>query len=127
MTKERRIAISMWTEIARMLENGEVFPITAVKTCFLDGTGIEWQNDCWFCQYMRRDYREELPSRREIHRAAEGCDGCPLFRNSYEKLAEGVCGCDGCFDTIYRSVSVLFNAESAWKVVELLGGKRDGH
>lgn len=125
MTKERRLAIEMWTGIAK--EIGECnLNISAFKRKFTKDHNLYWQNDCWFCQYVRNDYRYELKSRSDIDELIEGCTRCPLFKNSYEKLHKEKCGCSCFHDTIFNRVmngDIEHQKEAAWKIVELLGGE----
>lgn len=125
MTKERRLAIEMWTAIARKLEDYSL-NISDFKKNFTKNHKLSWQNDCWFCQYVRNDYRATLESRSNIEKEADGCSRCPLFKNSYEKLYEDECGCDYHHDTIFNRVvygDSEYQQVAAWKIVELLGGE----
>lgn len=125
MTKERRLAIEMWTEIAKRLGDNSL-NIGRFKIDFTKDHNLHWKENCWFCQYVRNDYRWELESRSDIGDEVEGCSRCPLFKNSYEKLYEDECGCSCKNDTIFCRVVYgdrEYQQEAAWKIVELLGGE----
>lgn len=62
MTRERRLAIQMWEEIAdkveslpNVLDNGKdhFILVQNMKHDFCEKHGLNWCNRCWFCQYIR--------------------------------------------------------------------------
>ncbi|MBD5413987.1 MAG: hypothetical protein HDR52_06175 [Treponema sp.] len=53
MTKERRLAVLMWREIAERLNEGmDSLLIWSFKKEFCKSFNIHWTNDCYFCNYM---------------------------------------------------------------------------
>lgn len=63
MTKERKFAIDMWTNIRCMLSASDRLTCQSVleyKFEFCENHDLSWKNNCWFCQY--------IPS----------CNKCPL-------------------------------------------------
>lgn len=63
MTKERRLAIEMWTNIRNMLSASDgQLPrnIFSYKEMFCADHDLKWPGNCWFCQYI------------------SACDKCPL-------------------------------------------------
>ena len=96
MTKERRLAIEMWEFVIARFGTQNVYNL---KQVFAAGyPEIDWQSDCWFCQYCRRDYRYAHPGREGIDHTQNNCERCPIYK--YE-IAHGnyplevdACGCD---------------------------------
>lgn len=68
MTRERRLAVQMWREIAECIRNGCVInfgEIVAYKARFCKDYMIDWGNwDCWLCKYCK------------------SCSCCPLYKYS---------------------------------------------
>lgn len=63
MTKERRLAVQMWQEIAEAIEkNKERCSVQDYKRIFCQKHNLKWQNDCYLCHYFR-----------------EQCKKCPIF------------------------------------------------
>lgn len=60
MTKQRRLAIQMWQEIADKCRSGEDFNLVDYKTDFCKKHGLKWLANCYFCNYFDR------------------CEKCPL-------------------------------------------------
>ena len=98
MTKERRLAIQMWTNIRNMLSASDVCTrsdIVAYKLSFCTRYDLNWKCNCWFCMYM--------PS----------CSECPL----------GCCS-DGLYGIVlanYKEKNVRIEACNG--IIKALGGK----
>lgn len=95
MTKERRLAIQMWEFVIEHFDESDVY---SLKQAFSERhPEIEWQNDCWFCEYCRRDYRNH-PGRESISSRANNCQLCPLYQYEIEHgnyaMRGDACGCD---------------------------------
>lgn len=91
MTKERRLAVEMWEQIAeRISDTG--FDIGRFKSDFCKEHNLRWQHSCWFCQYVRKDCQDYLPSSvtRGL-RGENGCQECPIYK--YNGCTEDECGC----------------------------------
>lgn len=55
MTKERRLAVQMWREIAIKFRVGIYIPnIQRTKEIFCERHKLNWLYNCWFCQYISR-------------------------------------------------------------------------
>ena len=73
MTRERRLAVQMWREIAERIKSGDKkFSVMLYKAEFCQKHGLTWLNNCYFCQYAS-----------EFCYSGEGgiilnCDRCPL-------------------------------------------------
>lgn len=100
MTKERSLAIEMWTNIRDMIAApGRVTRETIVrfKSKFCRDHELDWEYNCWFCQYIPH------------------CGECPLK------------GCDDGFYAIaladYREKDVRVSACNY--IIKALGGKYD--
>lgn len=55
MTKERRLAIEMWTDIRNMIATSYRIastPIAHYKIEFCVNHDLHWMNYCWFCKYI---------------------------------------------------------------------------
>jgi hypothetical protein len=75
MTKERKLAIEMWTNIRGMLSASDgrlPEDLVSYKDMFCREHSLKWENSCWFCQYI--DY----------------CNKCPLTS----------CGTDSYYDNV---------------------------
>ena len=98
MTKERRLAIEMWTGIRDMLTSYDTVPrsdILLYKYNFCKQHSLNWSNNCWFCKYIPR------------------CNKCPLKRCS-----------DGLYETAladYKEKDVRIDA--CTNIVKALGGE----
>ena len=110
MTKERKIAIKIWEDIKQGILND-----TLTRRMFSENKAdiarkygvssyapdcIRWDNDCWFCQYVRRDYKRFGDFWEGTGKAKglgeEGCNLCPLAKAHplYDPSdAEHDCGC----------------------------------
>ena len=92
MTKERKIAIEIWEDIKqRILTDtlpNNVFFIAKRDIAREHGVssntscGIEWDGDCWFCQYVRRGYNRfgDFWGGTGKGLGEEGCNFCPLAK-----------------------------------------------
>lgn len=121
MTKERRLAIEMWEQIAEHLEEPG-FDVHAFKDRFCREHNLHWEFQCWFCQYARKEYRANLPSRQTVN-VRNGCQQCPIYK--YEKCEGDVCGCNTWTDTLYARVesnhaSMKERIEAAKTIARLL-------
>lgn len=98
MTKERRLAIEMWEYIRDHLTDIG-FSLFDFKEKFCEEHNLDWQNDCWFCQYVRKDYRMLLHSREDINSRKNCCNKCPLsyyLENKHPdnyNVKDDPCGC----------------------------------
>lgn len=132
MTKERRLAIKMWQEIVDMLEK-ENIDVDYQKNNFCKKYHVLWSHGCWFCQYVRKEYRSRLKSRRDIDFDINGCENCPLYKEFQSRNAipeEDFCGCSTNYETLYSQVVKRFRSRteklnSAKKILELLKGNKD--
>lgn len=131
MTKERRLAIKMWQEIVDILEIGNI-DLNAQKHRFCVNNNIYWENDCWFCQYIRKDYRYNLKSRCDIDWLTNGCEDCPLYKEFQSRNAipeDDFCGCTIEYDTLFAQVfepsSRTKKLNSAKIILELLKGDKN--
>lgn len=122
MTKERKIAIKMWEEIKqRILTDtlpsqmfytsktliAEEYDVSSDTSC-----SIKWDNICWFCQYVRRDYKHfgDYWEGTGKGLGEEGCNFCPLAKAHpwYDPSdAHHDCGCN-LFGSPYRIASNLY-------------------
>ena len=127
MTKERRLAIQMWEQIVQVLDDGKhgkycARPIVSnIKEMFCREHGLEWKHDCWFCQYVRQDYRD-MPSRRYLDSYYNGCQKCPLYKERKDLLKEDDCGCEDTKATLWEQVCEEGNVDAAKRILELLKG-----
>lgn len=129
MTKERRIAIEMWEFIIEYLHEDNVHDL---KESFAERhPEVTWQNNCWFCEYCRRDRRSFHPGRQDIDRHANNCECCPLYQ--YEiahgnyPIDEDACGCDQSswhYYPLFAKVQSLKDKEAAEKILRLLRGEK---
>lgn len=108
MTKERRLAILMWEEIARRLESfpDENVDVLEVKRDFCAKHGLKWRCDCWFCEYMKQ------------------CKKCPLSYQDGNMLYRG---CSNYDDGLYTRALFGDRRErirAASKIQDALEGKR---
>lgn len=128
MTKERKLAIEMWEFVLARLGVRNAYHL---KQIFAAGyPEIDWQNDCWFCQYCRRDYRKEHPGREGLDHERNNCELCPIFK--YEQahgnypLEEDACGCD---EAAWHEAPLYARAEEGDKeaariILRLLKGEK---
>ena len=125
MTKERRLAIEMWERIVKELENEKryVLPtdtIGDIKADVCKSNNLHWKYNCWFCQYMRYDYRY-LPSREHIPQESNGCQNCPLYKEHEDMLYDDECGCTHRVKTLWNRVTDG-DVSAAKRILELLKG-----
>lgn len=110
MTKERKIAIKMWEEIKQRILTDSL-PCVAfnqskrliakaygVSTPWEKVCSLQWDNTCWFCQYVRRDYGRfgDFWEGNGKGLGEEGCNFCPLAKAhpQYDPSdARHDCGC----------------------------------
>lgn len=107
MTKERKIAIKLWEDIKERIRTnslpGNEYDAFFYRKQMLakDVYNVDWENSCWFCQYMRRstdqyrDINEEVNPGKGL--GEEGCNLCPLAKAHplYNPSDCGYdCGCD---------------------------------
>lgn len=123
MTRERRLAIQMWEEISQQQSDS----IATYKADFCREHGLDWKNSCWFCQYVRQDYRKELPSRRYIPCGYNRCQECPIYK--YGHCTGDECGCEPDYKTsVFRQAiqacKVAYRQEAAEIIVRLLKGEK---
>lgn len=94
MTKERKAAIEMWESIVCQLP----CHVGCYKQAFMEHYSYEWQNDCWLCQYCRKDYRSDHIGRENIESEANKCESCPLYKYEIARgnvpIKEDACGCE---------------------------------
>ena len=129
MTKERRLAIEIWEQIVRELENenrkAELFVVVNnVKRVYCLSNNLNWKHNCWFCQYVRRDYRP-MKSREDISKWSNGCQKCPLYKEKADILDDGDCGCTTRENTLWKQVVDDGDVSAAKRIVELLKGGHD--
>lgn len=129
MTKERRAAIRQWEYIVGQLKHGTPFTPTMKELA----TPYTWRHTCWFCQYVRKDYRCYLKSRENIPVVINGCEKCPLYKyekNRLEKegkaVPENKCGCDGYngYYSLFGQVTRLNSMKAAEKILAMLKGEK---
>ena len=131
MTKERKLAIQMWEFI---IEHWNEAAAADLKKTFANRhPGIEWENDCWFCEYCRRDYRWHHPGREGIDWRANNCELCPLYKyeiahgNYPVDEDEDACGCsfdDWNSDPLFSKVLFRGDKEAAEIILRLLKGEK---
>ena len=129
MTKERRLAIEMWEQIVAALERGDQYPLygkseaTKIKARFCREHNLWWKCNCWFCQYVRKDWRD-MPSREDIEPHENGCQKCPLYKERMDILSDDDCGWTNDKQTLWTRVSDYGDVEAARRISELLRGNK---
>ena len=132
MTKERKLAIQMWEQIVEALEQGKhdtkyARPIAQViKEAFCEEHNLKWKCDCWFCQYVRHDYRANLPSRKNVEQSMNCCQECPLYKylSSQQALRPDECGCNSVIGaSLYSRVLDRLDVEAAELIMKALKGE----
>lgn len=120
MTKERRLAIEMWEYIYKHPHLIHEF----FKEDFCAWHDLKWKFECWFCQYVRKDYRDNLTSREDIDPAENACGKCPLYKwyASRHQVSFDFCGCDYDNYTIYQRV-LKGDKEAILLVIKALKGE----
>ena len=129
MTRERRLAIKMWEQIVRALENGEHNPryakpiVSVIKDGFCEEHQLNWKCDCWFCQYVRKDWRY-MPTREDIPKPVNGCQRCPLYKEQKDILDYDECGCTNDKETLWIKVYRDGDVDAAKRILALLRGNK---
>lgn len=128
MTKESRLAIEQWTQIVASLEMKQPIAIAIIKAHFCRSNQLAWEYSCWFCQYVRQDYRDSLKSREDIDISYNGCHKCPLYKyikvRSNLSYSEDSCGCDAGLSSLYRQVVEMQDVYAARLILRALKGEK---
>lgn len=132
MTKERRLAIKMWEQIVEALEQGKHDPryarpiVFEIKEDFSEKHHLMWKASCWFCQYVRHDWRYGMASRVELDEHWNGCQKCPLYKESKDSLGLDYdeCGCTDEKETLWIRVLEDGDVDAAKRILELLRGSK---
>lgn len=131
MTKERRLAIEMWEQIEAGIKDGTLrtgVAIDRAKSRFCDENDLEWKCECWFCQYIRKDFRQGLPSRENVDVRANCCYECPLYKYlaSQHALRLDECGCqtDSSETSLYARVLYQTDVEAVELIIKALKGEK---
>lgn len=77
MTRERRLAVQMWWEIAEHIRCGNIkniLDIVQYKKEFCQRNGLRWLFGCYLCKYRKQKRKSQ------DHRALS-CSGCLLFEH----------------------------------------------
>jgi hypothetical protein len=87
MTKERKIAIKIWEDIKQRIlaDNLPSIAFFKSKRLITEAYGVspgKWDSNCWFCQYVRRDYEHFWDYWEGTGKGLgeEGCNFCPLAK-----------------------------------------------
>lgn len=75
MTKERRLAVQMWREIAECIRSGNIKFISDIvnyKRDFCVRHCLDWPFNCYMCKYHKQNFMNG--SRKPF-----GCFGCLLY------------------------------------------------
>lgn len=119
MTKERSLAIQMWEEI---LEH-QPCTVFIYKDRFCSEHRLSWTYGCWFCEYVRQDFRLNLLSRLDIPEDFNGCQKCPIYK--YNKCEGDACGCEGgIFEQACKASDVFRRKEATKIIIRLLKGEK---
>ena len=119
MTKERKLAIEMWETVRQAIINSDgVASVKVVKREFCTEHNLNWEADCWFCQYVGLERRFSI---------GFDCTRCPLAFKGYDSQKH-IMGCGGGslwsivvnFDKKY---SVRKRIKACNKIIKALGGK----
>lgn len=129
MTKERRLDIEMWEQIVNTLANGDKTKsasdiVIHIKNDFSEKHHLMWKANCWFCQYVRHDWRNNMPSRMNISDDVNGCQCCPLYKERKDILNYDDGGCTLYKETLWKQVVVDGDVEAAKRILELLRGSK---
>lgn len=121
MTRERRLAIQMWEEIATEWEKGSIASLGTLQARFCRMNDLNWNCDCWFCQYVRKDFRSGLPSRHHIDSRTNGCQECPIYRDSPDARGD-MCGCSRKANGVWSQLRIgdVDRVKAARRIAELL-------
>ena len=110
MTKDRRLAVKMWRDIAYGIRTKKILNYCEVlyfKKGFVRFHGLKWYNNCWFCEYQGKRF---------------GCKKCRL----YVQCGCG-CSCESNYFGKLRNMSKVSDykemAEYASKIADILEGK----
>lgn len=129
MTKERKVAIKMWEDIVTQLST--ILGLSTFKSEFMDHYPYEWQNDCWFCQYCRKDYRFGHVGRADLEHEENHCEACPLYKYEIARcnkpIVKDACGCansDWDYETLWGRVYEDKDVEAAKIILRLLKGEK---
>lgn len=128
MTRERRIAIAMWEFIVEHFNENDV---AFLKEVFIGSyPEINWHNNCWFCEYCRRDFRPH-PGRDGIEPACENCQLCPLYRyeiaHGNHTTVEDACGCcssDWLKEPLFTKAQLRHSKKAAETILMLMQGAK---
>ena len=118
MTKERKLAIEMWKTIRQAIIIHPNTSISLIKADFCAEHNLNWDYNCWFCQYMRNDDYDESDR-------LKGCTKCPIAHNA-AKAKPSLCGClpFSLWDMATNSIfSKEVKLEACDKIIKALGGK----
>lgn len=125
MTKERKLAVKIWEEIkqriltdtlpALMLHTSKMLIAEAYGVSSDTSCSIRWDNACWFCQYVRRDYKHfgDFWEGTGKGLGEEGCNFCPLAKAHplYDSSdAQHDCGCN-LFGSPYHIVCGIYRSK----------------
>lgn len=113
----------MWEEISQQQPDN----INGYKTDFCIKHDLDWKCLCWFCQYVRQDYRSDLPSREDISIKYNGCQKCPIYK--YGRCTGDECGCEprfkaSVFTQALHASEDADRREAAEIIVRLLKGEK---
>lgn len=67
MTRERRLAVKMWHDVADNIRQGAIEDFNGVmdfRNNFIHKHNLKWYNEDWFCEYMGM---------------SDGCSKCRLY------------------------------------------------
>lgn len=114
MTKERKLAIEMWKGIRERIKTSSWIDYSSIfdyKLLFCKSHNLNWKDQCWFCQYIRRHYPF----------CSFGFVKCPIANKS-----GGFCGCGG--KSLYHTVCAAWlpkfkRIQACNKIIKALGGK----
>lgn len=82
MTRERRMAVQMWCEIAQDIRDGKITYFWTIKVRKIDFAfdhKVRWHCTCWFCHYIRHCHECPLAQR-------FGDSPCQFVPNPYAEL-----------------------------------------
>ena len=125
MTKERKLAIEMWKQIRKEIEFKGMFFNTIsmmnLKAKFTMSNNLDWECNCWFCQYVRRGKSSRLSL------GTEGCNLCPIATEE-AKLNPCVCGCVGKDSLFQMAMNIHLRTkvrlEACDKIIKALEGEK---
>lgn len=89
MTKERRLAVQMWREIAEeVLRDDAHFRVYSYKKRFCEQHKLRWHNSCYFCQYTSMHLYDKENNKIGI---LLKCERCPLRSCDASSLYGAAC------------------------------------